>query len=117
MLIVKQKRFAMVIPLKKRLLKRGQAIPHCSSFIFTGIKDINELSENNYTKTMLMQRTGRSIYAVLNNRARFRVVKQDFNDNIYIKDSLLGLVRYNRNYQVTVNDNFGKDILNDDCFM
>ncbi len=106
----------MIIPLKKRLLKRGQAIHHCSSFIFTGIKDINELSENNSTRMMLTQRTSRSIYAVLNNRARFRAVKQDFNDNIYIKDSLLGLVRYNRNYQVTVNDNFGKDILNGDSY-
>ncbi len=106
----------MIIPLKKRLLKRGQAIPHCSSFIFTGIKDTSELSENNSTRMMLTQRASRSVYAVLNNRARFRAVKQDFNDNIYIKDSLLGLVRYNRNYQVTVNDNFGKDILNGDSY-
>ncbi len=105
----------MVTPFVKRLLKREQIVQHCSSFTFTGIKDIDETPEIKFTKWILTPRPKKSIYAVLNNKIQFRRIKQDFDRRISIKARLTGLPKSSYGYQVTVNDNFGKNILYDDC--
>jgi hypothetical protein len=106
----------MITPFVKRLLKREQVVHHCSSFIFTGIKEIDEIPEVKFTKWFLTQRPRKSINAVVNNKIQFRKFKQDFYRRNFINAKLIGLPKRTFEYGTTVNDNFGKDILNDDCF-